>query len=954
MDKETATEREREAVNEPLEQAAEPETAAAEELETSLARQNGRGQSGRQPQPEAAQWAEEEELALDEQTLQADQDAADAAVPGDSLEQIRRLAPLVTLTLFAVFPNYVTLAILAVSLGLNGARLLQRVRAMTLEQWSYVALALLAGGLRFWDLGLKPLHHDESMHAYFSMNLFLNPSSYQYNPILHGPFQFHAIAYVYYLAGHLGSPEGGVNDVTARVAAATLGTLMIPACYFLRSRIGRVGALVAAFLLTVSPVFVYYSRFTREDIYFAAFTFFTVVALFKYGEQQRLRWLLMGLGAFTLAYATKEAAFFNIAMFGAILGGFIAWELGSRYVYPAARARQGTEDEAGVEEGSIAADTAGIQPRFSPRLPLGLNTHAGVPAVLIYLGLAGIAARLVLNWVQSTSAWIAAVDKNGDAHQGDIAAQRLAQAQTTAQNLENVLVNALLLALVLVAVIVLAVVVWQLFTDPYHMPPADRLARRSLARWVDPIRQPLLNGLARVPWSHWFFALLVVFGIFAALYWIVPSTDPTRCNGSTPIQPGAICSWTQGFHQGIGDGLVQGVFYWLTQQQYARGGQPWYYYLILIPFYEQLIVVFGLGGLIRCLARPNRFRLFVVIWFVGSLFLYSWAGEKMPWLSLHILLPLLLLAAIALEWALVRALALLDELARNRFAGRSPLAGNLFGRAVRPVLALMVAFLLLIPMLHSMLFVTYVDPGDAPHEMLSYVQTTTDVTDVMAKIAALDQQLYQGRHELRIGMPNSQAIWPFSWYLRDYHNVWYYYNGQDPAPSDLDVIITDPGADGTYTQPDTAHPQGLFLAHQYRIRAWWDEGYKPPPCIPTPTKQCDPNFLWGGVGVWSWLSYGDPAQCETITTQNQQVAQQLAQNGVVYCVSNTASGQKISACTKAPQSETGVNCTQVSSFDAGKAFGNFWSWLWTRKAIGPTDGSTDFMFLVRSGLPVKP
>ena len=44
--------------------------------------------------------------------------------------------------------------------------------------------------------------------------------------------------------------------------------------------------------------------------------------------------------------------------------------------------------------------------------------------------------------------------------------------------------------------------------------------------------------------------------------------------------------------------------------------------------------------------RPNRFRLFLVWWFLGSIGLYSWAGEKMPWLSIHILLPLVLLAGV--------------------------------------------------------------------------------------------------------------------------------------------------------------------------------------------------------------------------------------------------------------------------------------------------------------------
>ncbi len=41
--------------------------------------------------------------------------------------------------------------------------------------------------------------------------------------------------------------------------------------------------------------------------------------------------------------------------------------------------------------------------------------------------------------------------------------------------------------------------------------------------------------------------------------------------------------------------------------------------------------------------------MFLVWWFLISMVLYSWAGEKMPWLSIHILLPLMLLAALMIE-----------------------------------------------------------------------------------------------------------------------------------------------------------------------------------------------------------------------------------------------------------------------------------------------------------------
>jgi predicted membrane-bound mannosyltransferase len=45
-----------------------------------------------------------------------------------------------------------------------------------------VILALLAGlWLRFADLGLKPLHHDEGVNSYFLLNL-ADHNDYKYNP----------------------------------------------------------------------------------------------------------------------------------------------------------------------------------------------------------------------------------------------------------------------------------------------------------------------------------------------------------------------------------------------------------------------------------------------------------------------------------------------------------------------------------------------------------------------------------------------------------------------------------------------------------------------------------------------------------------------------------------------------------------------------------------------------
>src|ERR1700753_2054443 len=120
---------------------------------------------------------------------------------------------------------------------------------ITREQlWKWFPfLCVIAFGalLRFWGLGDKPLHHDESLHGYFSLQLMhqmehwqscfeQRTACYHYDPLLHGPFQFHMIALIYKLSQWLGAPEHGVNATTLRIAAATLGSGIVGLPYLLR------------------------------------------------------------------------------------------------------------------------------------------------------------------------------------------------------------------------------------------------------------------------------------------------------------------------------------------------------------------------------------------------------------------------------------------------------------------------------------------------------------------------------------------------------------------------------------------------------------------------------------------------------------------------------------------------------------------------------------------------
>ena len=98
--------------------------------------------------------------------------------------------------------------------------------------------------LRIHDIGVRALHHDESLHATYRGTC---GRGYVHDPLMHGPEQFHVNALLFFLFGD--------NDVTARLQYVLLGTFMIGMPYFVRHELGRLGAIIAAVMLTISPGF---------------------------------------------------------------------------------------------------------------------------------------------------------------------------------------------------------------------------------------------------------------------------------------------------------------------------------------------------------------------------------------------------------------------------------------------------------------------------------------------------------------------------------------------------------------------------------------------------------------------------------------------------------------------------------------------------------------------------
>ena len=155
--------------------------------------------------------------------------------------------------------------------------------------------------------------------------------------------------------------------------------------------------------------------------------------------------------------------------------------------------------------------------------------------------------------------------------------------------------------------------------------------------------------------------------------------------------------------RGIIDGLYQGLAYWLgSQQEFKRGDQPWYYYLTQMSLYEPLALLAAVAATAYLFSRRSSapppppppddapepaaappptvpavslVPLFLAFWFIGALVIFSWAGEKMPWLNAHIALP----ANLLLAWSLARLLGGLGAIWRAGVIGLCTIVGSIAG-----------------------------------------------------------------------------------------------------------------------------------------------------------------------------------------------------------------------------------------------------------------------------------
>lgn len=188
--------------------------------------------------------------------------------------------------------------------------------------WVTCGVSLL---LRLIGLSEQPMHHDESLHAFFAANV-ASGHPHEYQALLHGPL-------IYYLTGVL-QLLFGLSDFVSRMSTSLVGAMCAGVVWFLPGRLfTREAKLLLAAVLTLSPYFLYYSRFLRSDIFVAFSTlccflgFLTLCRTRDDGVRRNCGW---GIGVCAaVQFVAKENAFIHLGLLA--LGLFFSCLLFRRF-----------------------------------------------------------------------------------------------------------------------------------------------------------------------------------------------------------------------------------------------------------------------------------------------------------------------------------------------------------------------------------------------------------------------------------------------------------------------------------------------------------------------------------------------------------------------------------------------------------------------------------------------
>ncbi|MBN1464556.1 TIGR03663 family protein [candidate division KSB1 bacterium] len=169
---------------------------------------------------------------------------------------------------------------------------------------AFALILLFALALRLPRLAQRPMHTDEAVHA-IKFGQLLQEQYYEYDPIeYHGPTLVYSTLVSAWLKGQKTLAE--VNEGTLRSIPVFFGIALIIILLCLVKYLNWSIILFAALFTTISPAFVFYSRYYIMEIMLVFFTLAAIIAGYACLQTKKLAWAIAAGAAVGLMHATKE------------------------------------------------------------------------------------------------------------------------------------------------------------------------------------------------------------------------------------------------------------------------------------------------------------------------------------------------------------------------------------------------------------------------------------------------------------------------------------------------------------------------------------------------------------------------------------------------------------------------------------------------------------------------
>jgi predicted membrane-bound mannosyltransferase len=230
--------------------------------------------------------------------------------------------------------------------------------------------------------------------------------------------------------------------------------------------------------------------------------------------------------------------------------------------------------------------------------------------------------------------------------------------------------------------------------------------------------------------------------------------------------------------------------------------KPFGYYVRLLCDGRSGAVILGLSllGMIyvisQLLGRPKLYplapRIFLTVYALGILIIYSAIPYKTPWLALNFWLPLALLTGMAIEWIWF-------------------VTTKCSVRGIILMLLIGLGFLIQ----HDTRLRVFQKPADEKNPY-AYAHTIEDVLDLPQRIADVAQQNHLSQP--RIAVIGKDA-WPLPWYLRKFSQVGFWQPGQDPGAADF-YITTDQVPDELQKRFESLRPDFFGVRPNILVVLW--------------------------------------------------------------------------------------------------------------------------------------